>query len=157
MSQKSLSKMLKGITALTLLLCVCLYFAAIPLVGRRLAIGEFSGYFWPWLLFLWGTALPVFAGLALLWKICCEIQANRAFCAANANRLALISGLAVGDVLYFFAGSVLLLLVNKSHPSVLLASLLVDFVGIAASILAALLSRLVRRAAELQEENALTI
>lgn len=63
----------------------------------------------------------------------------------------------MGDVLYFFAGSVLLLLVNKSHPSVLLASLLVDFVGIAASILAALLSRLVRRAAELQEENALTI
>lgn len=157
MSQKSLSKMLKGITVLTFLLCVCLYFAAIPLMGRRLAVQEFSSYFWPWLLFLWGTSLPVFVGLVLLWKICCETQDNRAFCAANANRLALISGLALGDVLYFSAGSILLLILNKSHPSVFLASLLVDFVGIAAAAAAALLSRLVRHAAELQEENALTI
>ncbi|MBE5905224.1 MAG: DUF2975 domain-containing protein [Lachnospiraceae bacterium] len=46
---------------------------------------------------------------------------------------------------------------NRSHPGVLLGSLVVDFVGIAIGVAAAALSHLVYKAAELKEENELTI
>ena len=44
-----------------------------------------------------------------------------------------------------------------SHPGVTLLSLLVVFVGIAAAVAAAALSRLVKKAAALQEQSDLTI
>ena len=44
-----------------------------------------------------------------------------------------------------------------SHPDVVLASLVIDFVGIAVSVASAGLSHLVEKAAKLQEESELTI
>ncbi len=46
---------------------------------------------------------------------------------------------------------------NMNHPSVIVASLIIVFVGIAVAVVFATLSHLVRKAADLQQENDLTV
>ena len=75
----------------------------------------------------------------------------------NARLLKWISWLAAGDSVYFFVGNFVLLLLNMSHPGIVLYSLPVVFVGIAVTVTTAALSHLVRRAAELQKQSDLTI
>lgn len=55
------------------------------------------------------------------------------------------------------AGNIIYLLLDISHPSVLLFSSIIVLIGIAIFIAAMGLSQLIRNAAELQEENELTI
>ena len=59
--------------------------------------------------------------------------------------------------MFFFVGTVVLLMFSCNHPGFVLLSLIVTFLGIAISIGLACLSHLVRKAARLQEENDLTI
>ena len=54
-------------------------------------------------------------------------------------------------------GNIVYLLLDISHPSVLLFSCIIVLIGIAIFIAAMGLSQLIRNAAELQEENELTI
>ena len=75
----------------------------------------------------------------------------------NASFLKKIAYCAAGDTVYFFIGNIALWLCGMSHPGVVLASLVIDFVGIAVSVAAAGLSHLVEKAAKLQEESELTI
>ena len=58
---------------------------------------------------------------------------------------------------FFIANMTLLFLLNMSHPSVMLASLVVDFAGVAVAVVAAVLSHLVQKATELQQQQELTI
>ena len=75
----------------------------------------------------------------------------------NASFLKRIAYCAAGDTVYFFIGNIALWLCGMSHPDVVLASLVIDFVGIAVSVASAGLSHLVEKAAKLQEESELTI
>ena len=75
--------------------------------------------------------------LAKFWRICVSIGQDHSFCHENAERLKDISLLALGDTIYFFVGNVIFLLLNLSHPSIFLASLVVEFVGFAVCIAAA--------------------
>ena len=68
-----------------------------------------------------------------------------------------ISILAALDSLYFFAANVVFMVINMNHPGVFLISLIVVFIGVAVTVAAAALSHLVRKAAEIQQENELTI
>ena len=75
----------------------------------------------------------------------------------NAEAFQKFSYLAVADSVILLVGNVLLLFLNRSHPAVFLASVLVIIVGIGIAAAAAVLSHLVRQAAGIQEENELTI
>ncbi len=55
---------------------------------------------------------------------------------------------------FFIANMTLLFLLNMSHPGVMLASLVVDFAGVAVAVV---LSHLVQKATELQQQQELTI
>ena len=68
-----------------------------------------------------------------------------------------ISTLAAGDSIFFFAGNIIYLIIGFNHPSVVLASLAVVFIGISIAVAAAVLSHLILKAAQLKEENDLTI
>ncbi len=132
---------------------------AAPMYGLSLTAQypEFSNRFWPWLVFLWLTALPCFAALWLGWRIADNIGHDRSFCVENAAALKKITRLAAGDSLFFFLGNVALLLLNLSHPGVVLMSLAAVFAGVAAAVAAAALSHLAYRAADLQQQSDLTI
>ena len=68
-----------------------------------------------------------------------------------------VSYLAVADSAIFFFGNIVFLFLNMNHPGILLLSLLVTFGGILIAIAAAILSHLIMKAADIQEQNDLTI
>ncbi len=158
MTQKKLAGLLKLITIGLGIIGIVVYFLVLPSIGREWAAEEsFEGFFWPWLLFLWGTGIPCFASLFEFWGICTEIRKDNSFCEENAIRLKTISLLVLGDVAYFFVGNMVFLVLGMNHPAIFLVSLAVDVVGIAIGIAAAALSHLVYKAAAIKSENDLTI
>lgn len=159
MEQKALARWLRiiltGVGILGLVTC----FAVIPMFGLslRTEYPEFSNRFWPWLIFLWLSAAPCFVSLGFLWRVAGNIGKDRSFSNENASCLKTVSYLFAADSVFFFLGNVVLLFLNMSHPGVALASLAVVFVAVAASVAAAVLSRLARKASALQEQSDLTI
>lgn len=91
------------------------------------------------------------------WKISANIGNDQSFTDQNASLLKNISVLAALDAAFFFTGNIVLLFLNMSHPGVVLASLVIVFVGVAVSVAAAALSHLVKKAAVLQEQSDWTI
>lgn len=159
MNQSNLSKWLKGIVIGMAVFCAGIYGGILPVCGQSLVsyAPEFAHCFLPWMIFLLITAVPVFIALIFAWKVFTEIGRNNSFSFINARYLKNIAHLAIIDTVYFFLGNVVMLFANQSHPGILLASLLIDFLGIAVAVVCAALSHLVYKAAVINEENELTI
>lgn len=159
MSQKSLSKWLKGIIAGMAVCGAIIYLYLIPVWGRDLveANPEFSNCYIPWLAVLLISAIPCYWGLYFGWKIAAEIGKDNSFSVENALYLKNISILAALDSVYFFGANLVLMIINMNHPGIFLISLLVVFAGIAVTVAAAALSHLVKKAADIKAENELTI
>ena len=159
MKQKTLSHWLIAILIGVGLCGLAVYGALLPILAQDLkaTYPEFSNRFWPWLIFLWLTAIPCFAALICGLKIAAEIGADRSFSYKNAKLLKSISLCAATDSAFFFLGNLAFLALNLSHPSVALISCLIVFAGVAVAVAAAVLSHLVEKAARINEENELTI
>ena len=159
MKQKALSKWLKVILIGIGICGLVFYLYILPDWGQSLAdhYPEYAGAYWPWLAFLWITAVPCYIVLVLGWKIAGNIGKDRSFSVENANLLKWISWLAAGDTAFFFVGNIVLLFMNMNHPGIVLLALVVVFAGISVTVAAAVLSHLVRKATDLQEESDLTI
>ena len=111
----------------------------------------------PWMAFLWSTAIPMIPALIYSWRTASNIGKNKAFCLDNAKNLKNIAISSISDAALVLVGNIVYLLLDISHPSVLLFSCVIVLVGIAIFIAAMGLSQLIRNAAELQEETELTI
>ena len=159
MDQKVLSKWLKIIILGVGMCGLVVYGLIIPDYGKSLVAQypEFSDRFVPWLVFLLATGIPCYIVLVLGWRIAGSIGQDRSFTRENAKRLSAISHLAAVDAGFMFAGNVILLLVNMSHPGVFLGMLLIIFAGVGVAVATACLSHLVQKAAALQEQSDLTI
>lgn len=160
MRQKSLSNWLKFIILGVGLCGLVVYLMVVPMLGQTVMAAEdgmFDHLYWPWLVLIWVTGLPVYAALAFGWMIAVNIGKDRSFSVENARLLKWISILAAGDAAFFFLGNLAYLFLNWSHPGVMLLSLIVVFLGVAISVAAAALSHLVMKAALLQEQSDLTI
>lgn len=160
MKQTTWAKWLKAIIVGVAVCGALVYALVIPNMGRALAVAEqgaFDHCYWPWLVFLWATGIPCAVALVCAWKIAGNIGADKAFTRVNAKLLWIISLLAAGDAVFFFAGNIVLLCLNMNHPGVVLLSLLVVFLGVAIAVAAAALSHLVMKAAELQDQSDWTI
>ena len=159
MKQKSLAKWLKLIIIVAVICGAFVYVFIIPWYGASIAAAnpEMSDRYVPWLVFLSVTAVPFLAVLAIGWLISADIGKDMSFTSVNAKRLKWICGIAAAAAVYLFAGNIVLLLLNMSHPGVVLLMLLPVFVAAAVSVAAAVLSHLVMKAAELKEQNDLTI
>ena len=86
-----------------------------------------------------------------------NIGADRSFSYDNAKYLKWTSYLAMGDSIFLFLANVVFLLLDMSAAAVMLVIGIIVFIGISVSICAAALSHLVVKAAEIQEENELTV
>lgn len=160
MKQDSLSKWLKFIIIGVGICGLIVYGMVIPMLGQTMAAylnGEFDHCYWPWLGFIWITAIPCYMVLVFAWKIACNIGADKSFTVANAGHLKWISILAVADAAFFFLGNIVFLFLDLNHPSIVLFSLLVVFAGVAVAIASAALSHLVLKAEVLQEQSDWTI
>lgn len=160
MRQNTLSKWLKFIIVGVGICGIIIYGVVIPMLGQTMAVleqGMYDHCFWPWLIFIWITAIPCYLVLFFAWKIAVNIGKDKSFTAENARYLKWISVLAVTDAAVFFAGNILYLFLNMNHPGIVLLSLLVVFAGVAVAIASAALSHLVLKAEVLQEESDWTI
>ncbi|MCH5353009.1 MAG: DUF2975 domain-containing protein [Acutalibacter sp.] len=159
MKQSTLSKWLKLILAGLGVCGIIIYALVIPMLAETMVdkYPEFNGWKWPWLILIWVTALPCYSALVLGWKIAANIGADHSFSLSNASLLKWIAILAAVDSAVFFVGNLVYLLLSMNHPSVVLFSLLIVFLGVAISVASAALSHLVRKAAELQTQSDLTI
>lgn len=159
MEQKTLSKWISVVLIGAALIGFVIFFVLIPVYGKTLlnAYPEFSNCYWPWLIFLWLFSIPCYAAIITGLKISNRIGMDLSFSMENAEALKMISYLAAGDTLFFALGNIAMLLLDMSHPGIMVGALLISFVGFAVSIAAAALSHLVKKAAIMKEENDFTI
>jgi hypothetical protein len=159
MDQVRLSKWLKAVVIGTGVCGTVIYFLVFPMIGKDIVSDypEFQSWYWPWQIFLWLTAVPCYIALVSGWKIAADIGRDHSFRFENAKRLKLISILAAADSIFAFAGNLVFMFLNMTHPVVIFMALLIVFGGIALSVVFAALSHMVLKAAKLREENELTI
>lgn len=134
-------------------LFLCIY--VIPSWGESIinANSEFSGWFWPWLVFAWLVALPCFAVLVLVWKVSGAVTQEAVFTVLTAKWVKIAGVLLLSDAAFLFIGNVVLLLLDMNHPGILLLSIIGDVFAVALALLTGVLSRYLTKAAVLQEES----
>ena len=159
MSQKELSRWLRAVVIVGWLGCLLMAIWMMPGLAQdsETAFPEFAYLKWPCLIFFWCALVPVAAALWFAYKIFAEIGRDNSFCRENAIRLRIISRLALADTVACLAAMAALLVLNALHPGVFLLMLAVIVAGAAVTVAAAALSHLTLKAANLQDENDLTI
>ena len=159
MTQNTLSKWLKAIIIGLGIFGVLVYGSVIPECGDMLVsmYPEFSYCYYPWLIFIWITGIPCYAVLVFAWKVAVNIQNDNSFSMENARLMKWVACMALSDVTFFFIGNVIFLFLNMNHPSIMIASLLIVFIGVAVAVAAVILSHLIAKAAVLKEQTDLTI
>lgn len=159
MTQNTLAKWLKAIIIGLGIFGVLVYGIVIPECGDMLVsmYPEFTYCYYPWLIFIWMTGIPCYAVLVFAWKVAVNIQKDLSFSMDNSHLMKWIAGMVLGDVAFFFIGNIVLLFLNMNHPSIVIASLLIVFIGVAVAVTAVVLSHLIAKAAVLKEQTDLTI
>lgn len=161
----------KGLALLMKLAIILIGFVGIvcfALVIPTLAINwsgsfpEFAKVSVIWVLFLEFLAFPYYTVLVLGWMVAGGIGKDKSFTYHNANRIKVASYIVLITSLYFFVGTLCFLnvyfvLANFNHPGMLLMSFLFLFCSVVLGIGLAMVSHIVRKAAELQEQADLTI
>lgn len=152
---KCLKAAIAGVTLIGLACCVYL----IPFCGNYLVerYPEYGFARLPWVIFIYICAVPCFIAMGLCWRIADNIGKDNSFSFENAKLFKIFSYLALGDSIFFLVVSVIFLFVGLNHPGILLASMLVVFIGLTVYVCTAALAYLVDKAATLKEENDLTI
>lgn len=138
---------------------IVIYLFAFPYIGKSLVgmYPEFENRFWPWLIFLWMTGIPCYIVLVQIWKVTDTIKKDKVFVSENVKRISLISKLALFDSTFFLLGNIVLLLLSMNHPSIVILSLGISFIGYSISIVSYAFANFVNKAVVLQEESDLTI
>jgi len=111
--------------------------------------GQQAAYLWCGFLIL--AAAPCFAVLVLVWRVSTAIRNDAVFTIAAARTIGAATTWLCADAVFIFAGSVVLTVLSINHPGAMLAALVAVFVLTAFGVLAAVLSRYIAKAAELQE------
>ena len=160
MRQKELAGALKGIVVLCLLAGALVCGLLVPALGRELAreFPEVAWLFWPCLGAFWLTCLPVLAALVLVWRMAARIGRDNSFCRENARDLKRICWLALGDTAAYLVGTIAIWALKVGFPPIFLMGVLaILLVGVAIAVVAAILSHLIQKAAELKADQDLTI
>lgn len=159
MKQRELSNWIKGVAILG---SACVLFAGwvvAPDFGHMLseANPNYAGFYWPCVIFIWVTAVPVLAVAVLAWLIAADIGRDNSFCLQNAKRLRIACVMAVTDTALYLLAGVVLAALNALHPAILLLIMGICGVGVACAVVFAALSHLTRKAVDMKSENDLTI
>jgi len=153
MSSKILCLLIRVAVLATAVCALFIILFIVPSWGNSLVgdYPEFSGWYVPWLSFIWAASIPCFAILVFVWRVSDAIKMDEVFTLRTAGWIKMGAILLFADAAFFFIGNILFLLLDMSHPGVLLVSTLGDIFAIALALLAAVLSRYITKAAELQE------
>jgi hypothetical protein len=159
MKQAALSRWLKAITIIIGLMGLAFYAGVFPAIVNDfgMVFPEFKRLVLPSLIGIWASGVPCYVSLALFWGICTRIGRDRSFCAENARGLQWIGKLAIFDAVLCLAVTVLLVANGAINPGIYIIAFTIMFAGAAVALAALALSHLVLKAAQLKDENDLTI
>ena len=75
MKQKELSRWLKAILVLAVVAGLVTLLVLVPSFGRStvLTYPEYAFLYWPCLLFIWLSGVPLFAAIGYAWRVCSEL------------------------------------------------------------------------------------
>lgn len=118
---------------------------------------EYAYLFIPALVFLWAVGLVYLAAMAGYFRVCHRIGQDRSFCPENERSLFRIASLLIGAAAIWLLGIPLGLLLRLGFGIWTVAFLLAAAASAAMGLLALGLSRLLKRATEIKEENDLTV
>ena len=159
MSQKSIAKILKVFCVVVAVVGAFFFFFYAPLLVDELAMmyPEAAYLKWPGLVGIWVIAILCYVVLGNFWMICVRIGEDNSFCNANAEgmkRMGLFS-FAVGALLT--VAMIFLGFQGFLGIAYFIVYFLLMCVVCGVGVLCMALSALIRRAAQLKEENDLTI
>lgn len=159
MNISKISKTLKAFIIGTAALELALLIFATPWIGQSLvsAAPDYADCYYPWLIFIWGVGIPCYIVLAFAWKIATNIGSGNAFSFDNARLFGYIYAVTITDIIIFDIINIAFIVMNMSHPGIFIISLGVSFAGIAFAVCAKVLAAMCENAAQLKEENELTI
>ena len=157
MKRVGLVRTLKGVVAFLAVMAAVYYAAIFPSRIREIGLEEpeLAWLVTPGIIAISLSAVPIAIALVLFWKICTEIGRDNSFCHQYARWLSGIGVCALIDTGYCAIGTVTLEIIAGS-PIWLLGTA-VCMVGLAIALAAFLLSHLVLKAADMKDENDLTI
>ena len=113
---------------------------------------EYANFYLPWLIFLWVAIVPCFVVLVFIWKVSTAIKLDTVFTFKTASFFTTCTIILFCDVGFFFAGNIVFLLLGLNQVWILFLSLIVGIFGVTLTVLMALFSRYLTKAAALQEE-----
>ena len=159
MKHRELARWLKLLAILSGIVILFLAFLLVPNVAKEMALTrtKYAHLQMPFNLFVWVSVIPFMLSLLNAWKIFNQIGQDNSFSKQNAHYLTNISRLSLIELVYYFIGIILLLVFNLLHPPIIIAMAVVIFIAFALSIITAALSHLVNKAAEIKDENDLTV
>lgn len=159
MSHKTLSRLLLAAGAIACIGGIAVFFLYAPLMAKECSLmyPELAWLSWPMLIYIWVIALMYILAVFFYMRISRRLGRNLSFCPENADDLRRIARcLLLASGLWFM----LIFLPGAVHVDIgpaFLLFLLASLATLAVAIVAYALSQLIRRAAELQAENDLTI
>jgi len=158
MKQKEMSHVLKALTVLSVFACLVLMVVVLPFLAVHYVGDPADTYlYWPFLLISWSGFLPILVISAIAWGLFREIGQDNSFCEKNAQRLRLISYLAVVGVAIWLAGVAFIVLTGVPAMGIIVAFLMAMTIMLVLAITSTCLSHLTAKAAALKLEQDLTV
>jgi hypothetical protein len=152
----------------TLFLKAAVVFIGIPVLGLcifalpgiAVKAMEIPGYLrYPFVMGMYGTAMPFFFALYQALKLLSYIDANKAFSELSVQALRNIKYCGVAVSIFYSAGLPLLCHVAEVEdaPGLVLFGLVIPFVSVVVAVFAAVLQKLLKNAIDIKAENDLTV
>ncbi len=159
LQKKDTGKWLKAIIMMATVISFVLVVILAPFLGKEIISthSELNFLFWPSLIFIWITALPLFVSFYLFYLISQKIIEDKPFDEKNVTRLTIVSRLALIESALYLIALIMLVLLGVSHISLLLIIIMVMFIALAMAVITAILAHLVDKARRIEIENELTI
>ena len=156
MSQKALSVILRVICALC---CIVLGFVIYCdiFLGGNLFFGEESRLYYFSETVVAVCAAAVIAAVIIAWRMFSDIGRNLSFTDKNAKRLSIISGLFLADTVIFVIFFGIAVFSGEELGLMSIVMMGIIFIGVSLSVICACLSHLIKKAAEIEKENELTV
>ena len=155
MTNQKMAAVLKTVILFLSVLGVGLFAGVVP-AGLYLFVDqfpEFHPFFYPWLIFLSVFSVPLFVILGFGLAIAKEIGNDNSFSSQNVRYLSGISVCLLADSGYFFAGNLVLWVLNLNYPIVVLFAIALCLFAVTISATVRVLAQLVNKAVRMREEN----
>lgn len=121
-------------------------------------IPEIAYLEYPLLIFVWVTLIGFYYIIILIFKICSNVQSDKAFTMGTVRTFDTIAWIAMGELIAYLIGFIVLAIwLMRAHPSFVFILFLVAFVCLMLFGFCKVMKHLLLRVLDIKEENDYTI